>query len=201
MAPLKTHPSEEKGILTVEDKSVLRDREIIHSVLNGEKENYAMLVERYQSLVIGQAWQLCRNWDNASDLAQETFLAAYNALDRLQNQEAFGGWLLGILRNIYHNWLRAQKLHTIPLDETHESIPSRDNPGETGLSQDEMAKISRYLQALPDKYREVLVLKYLKDFSYREISSLLKLPVSTVTMRLNYARKFLLRKIKEDGWL
>jgi RNA polymerase sigma-70 factor, ECF subfamily len=200
VAPVKIDPSE-AGTLKVEEKTVLRDSEIIYSVLNGDKERYAMLVERYQCMILGQAWQLCRNRDTASDLAQETFLAAYMALDRLQNPEVFGGWLSGILRNKYRNWLRAQKLHTIPLDEDHESVPVIEEDQNTGLSQEEMTKITRYVQSLPEKYREVLVMKYMKDFSYRDISLLLKLPISTITMRLNYARKFLLQKIKKDGWL
>jgi RNA polymerase sigma-70 factor (ECF subfamily) len=191
---------EEKGTLLVEEKRVLTDREIINSVLNGRKENFAMLVERYQTMVSGQAWQLCHNWDTAMDLAQETFIAAYNALDRLQNPDAFGGWLLGILKNKHRNLLRAQKLQTVPLNESHDELPQPEE-GNNFLTPEEMSKISRYLQALPEKYREVLVLKYIEEHSYRDISSLLKLPVSTITMRLNYARKFLLRKIKEDGWL
>ena len=160
-----------------------------------------MLVERYQGMISSQAWNLCHNRDTASDLAQDTFIAAYMALDRLQNPEAFGGWLLGILRNKYRNWLRAQKMHTVPLNENHELVIAAEDYQSKGLSREDMAKISRYLQSLPEKYREVLVMKYIKDFSYRDISSLLQLPMTTITMRLNYARKFLLQKIKKDGWL
>jgi RNA polymerase sigma-70 factor, ECF subfamily len=175
------------------------DEEIIQSVLNGDKEMYGLLVNRYQRMVLGYGYQLCRNQDTASDLAQETFITAYNSLDRLKEPAAFPGWLLGILKNKYRNLERVNKIPTISLSELGLDFPDSDQ--RPMYSEEQLEKISHYVSSLPEKYREVVLLKYLQDFSYKEIARILDIPVTTVTMRLIYARKFLMKKAKEDGLL
>jgi len=177
----------------------ITDVEIIKSVLEGNKDMFGQLVDRYQQLVVGYAYHLCRNRDSADDLTQETFIAAYKSLDRLKEPGAFPGWILGILKNKYRNLGRDNKIPTISLSELGIDLP--DSGQHETFSQDALDKIVKYVYSLPEKYKEVILLKYIKDFSYKQIADILGIPVSTVTMRLIYARKFLVKKAKGDGLL
>ncbi len=181
------------------NKDKQTDEEIIQSVLTGDKEMFSLLVNRYQRMVLGYGYQLSRNQDTASDLVQETFITAYNSLDRLKEPAAFPGWLLGILKNKWQNLGRENKIPTISLNELGLDLP--DSGQSPMYSEEQLEKISNYVSSLPEKYREVVLLKYLQDFSYKEIARILEIPVTTVTMRLIYARKFLMKKAKEDGLL
>ena len=173
------------------------DEEIIQSILDGDKEMYSLLVERYQNMVLGYAFHLCKNQDTASDLAQETFIAAYNTLDRLKEPAAFPNWLMGIVRNKYRNLGREYRIPTIPLTELGIDIP--DSGQKPMYSEEQLENISKYVSSLPEDYQEVVLLRYLQGFSYKEIAKILKVPVTTVTGRLTHARRFLLKKAKEGG--
>lgn len=173
------------------------DEEIIQSILNGDKEMYSLLVERYQYMVLRYALHLCRNQDTASDLAQETFIAAYNALDCLKERAAFPGWLMGIVRNKYRNLGRNNKIPTISLTELGMELP--DSGQQSTYSEEQLEKISKYVDSLPEDYQDVVLLRYLQGHSYKEMASILQVPVTTVTGRLTHARRFLLKKAKEGG--
>ena len=158
---------------------------------------YGLLMDKYQNLVKGYAYHLCRNVETAADLTQESFITAYQCLGRLKEPNAFPGWILGILKNKYRNLGRENKIPTISLSELGFDLPdSVQNPA---YSDEQLEKISNYVYSLPDKYREVILLRYLHDSSYKEIARILGIPVTTVTKRLLYARGFLLSKAKGDG--
>lgn len=187
----------ERDKQTVEQN--ITDVEIIKSVLEGNKDMFSHLVDRYQQMIFGYAFHLCRNRATADDLTQETFITAYKSLDRLKEPGAFPGWMLGILKNKYRNLARDNKIPTIPLSELGIDLP--DSGQQETFSQDDLDKIVKYVYSLPEKYKEVILLKYVKDFSYKEIADILGIPVSTVTMRLIYGRKLLVEKAKKDGLL
>lgn len=175
------------------------DTEIIKSVLTGNRDMFGQLLDRYQQLVFGYAYHLCRNRDTAEDLTQETFITAYKSLDRLKDPAVFPGWILGILKNKYRNLGRENKIPTIPLSDLGIDLPDSDQ--QELFSQSELDKVVTYVYSLPEKYKEVILLKYLEDYTYQEIAEILNIPISTVTMRLIYARAFLVKKAKGDGLL
>lgn len=175
------------------------DEEIIQAVIHGDKEMYGQLMERYQNLVKGYAFHLCRNREVAMDLAQDTFITGYQHLGRLKEPKAFPGWLLGILKNKWRNLGRENKIPTISLGELGYDPP--DSGQRSSYSEEQLEKISNYVYSLPENYREVILLRYLHDSSYKEIAQVLGIPVSTVTKRLFHAREFLLKKAQGDGLL
>lgn len=175
----------------------LTDEVIIQSILNGDKEMYSLLVDRYQNMVLGHALHLCKNQDTASDLAQETFIAAYNTLDSLKEPVSFPGWLMGIVRNKYRNLGRDNKIPTISLTELGMEIPDSGQP--SAYSEEQLEKISKYVSSLPEEYQDVVLLRYLQGYSYKEMARILQVPVTTVTGRLTQARRFLLKKAREGG--
>lgn len=176
------------------------DQAIIEAVLGGDPEAYGLLAERYSARLFGLAFHLCGDYDAAADLVQETLVAAYDNLGRLQNPSAFPAWIVAILRNKFRSLGRRKRDAVFSLDQMMEAgfdPPSRQ--AAPGFTDQDLASVARCVESLPGKYRETLLLRYTDNLSYKEIAGLLDLPVTTVTARLNQARRMLVEKAKEVG--
>lgn len=179
------------------------DATIIQRVIEGDSDAFAVLVERYNARLFGLAFHLCGDYDTASDLTQETLVSAYNSLNRIRDPQAFAGWLSSILRNKFRNMLRSKKVSSLSLDRMMEESgydpPAPDAEPET--TEEDLRRVTEYVASLPEKYREVLRLRYADDLSYKEMSAFLKLPETTVATRLRNARQMLIKTAKKDGMI
>ncbi|MBN1866297.1 RNA polymerase sigma factor [Candidatus Sumerlaeota bacterium] len=193
----------------MKDPGGLADETIVRKVLGGDTEAYGLLVERYSAKLMGYAYCLSHDYDVAADLTQETLIAAYDTLDCLEEPRKFAAWAAGIMRNKFRNLGRSNPVRTLSLDQMvakgfDPPDPASDASAvqsETDTSDAALDAVRRCVEALPDKYRESLTLRYAGDLSYREIARFLGLKETTVTMRLTYARRLLLKRAKEIGLL
>jgi RNA polymerase sigma factor (sigma-70 family) len=159
----------------------------------------------------GLAWSLTRDERNAEDIVQEACLRAFRFLDTFRGGNS-RAWFLSIVRNTYYSELkknRSQALN-VPLDENDTSVDESSNPfcadddsdPFRDLEREEAKRIVRAaLVALPDEYREVMVLRELDEFSYQDIARITQVPLGTVMSRLSRARKLLyraLQRVKAD---
>ena len=155
----------------------------------------------------GFARWLTRNPADAADVAQEACLRAWRFFDGFNGTNA-RTWLLAIVRNTAHTWLAAQRrlepvggLEAPALDpgpDRLSEIPGAQLPAdpETMLRRvEERALLTRLVEALPHDFREVLVLREVEDLSYREIATVVGVPIGTVMSRLGRARQLL-----RQGW-
>ncbi len=180
----------------------LSDKEVIQSIINGNKEAFKILFDRYAGMWLGYAYTLCRDHDIAADIVQESMITAYNCLDRIRDTASFPSWVAGIIKNTYRNLVRKKTISTIPLDDLVEKgLDPPDSDISLSQNKEELAAVMKYIDSLPEIYKEVVMLRYIEDFSYKKISELLNIPETTVTMRLAHARKQLILKAKEDGLL
>jgi len=181
---------------------------IIESCLLGNTQLFSRLIDNYKNMVYNLAYRMCNNNpQEAEDISQEAFLRAYQSLARFNPSYKFSTWLYQITLNIIRDKFKKKELNPTSLDspvETDDSefypqTPDLTNNPEQIIARKEDAKaVQEAIYALPLKYREVLVLRYLQDLSYIEIANILKLPVGTVKVRLYRAREQL-RKILEDS--
>ena len=186
----------------MQDGNGLSDDALVRAVLGGNAEAYGVLVERYGPRLLGLAVSLCGDYDTAADLAQEALVAAYDALDRIRNPASFSSWIAAILRNKYRNLFRGNHTPTLSLDQLMDAGFEPPGPAEPdGPSDEDLREVMRCVEALPEKYRETLLLRYSDDLSYKQIAEFLGLPVTTVTARLCRARKALVAKARETGLL
>lgn len=180
----------------------LSDESVVRRVLGGDVDAYATLVERYRARLLGLAIHLCGDRDTAMDLAQETLVAAYGALDRLREPAAFGGWVSAILRNKFRSWVRKKRVPMVSLDQLMDEGFEPPSPERApSIGPEDRDAVRQCVRALPGKYRQMLMLRYVDDLSYKEIAATAGLPVTTVTTRLTYARRALIQKAKEGGLL
>jgi RNA polymerase sigma-70 factor, ECF subfamily len=172
---------------------------LIEQVLHGKTECYRPLVEKYQKKIYLLAYSFIGNSGDAQDIAQEAFLTAYKKLSELKDRTKFGSWLYGITRNLCCSALRKRQvepefLDSVP-DEDFSKVISMRPSTENGLDLVDMLILR--MERLPEKYRVLLRLKYLEDYSYDEISTMLDLPLDLVRSRLFEGRRLLRERLKK----
>ncbi|MFQ6041881.1 MAG: sigma-70 family RNA polymerase sigma factor, partial [Candidatus Poribacteria bacterium] len=172
------------------------DGYIIHKCLNGEKEAFGFLVDKYKASVYAFAYSKLRNYHDAEDITQEVFIKAYEKLSTLKRWDSFLAWLYSITSNLCKNFIRSKS-----------NRPDREFIGEQEASiltipamnsyRERMARESLYeaLDALPDMYREVLTLCYLGGMNCNEIAKFLGKSPSAIRQRLSRARTFLKKEM------
>lgn len=158
------------------------DTAAIEKCLEGEKDAFRFLVERYQSQAAVHAVAIFGNRDDALDAVQEAFVDAYRALKNFDRSRRFYPWFYVLLRNRCFK-LMAKSRKTESIEETEILAPQRDLPREERLA------LETALLALSAEEREIIILKYLEGLSYDEIAEHLEIPKGTVMSRLFYARK------------
>jgi RNA polymerase sigma-70 factor, ECF subfamily len=169
---------------------------LVARCLQGDAEAFRPLVLRHQRQVFAVAYRMLGRRADAEDVAQQAFVDAFAALDRFSSdgrgQNAFGSWLLRIAINRCKDVLKSKK-------RTEESLG--DEPGDGAMFSHRPADpeaqllesrhrtaLERALGSLPPKYREVLVLKDVEELPYEEIREILRLPITTLKIRVLRAR-------------
>ena len=166
---------------------------LVRLASGGDVEAFVDLTRRFQHFAFGSALALVRDFQQAEDVVQEAFLAAWSALPGLADPAAFPAWLRGIVRHQAFRILRRRQLRTVPLTEAEE-LPSDEPPADHRLAQRQQATAALAAIAdLPDKLREPATLYFVHECSHQDIATFLGLPVATVNNRLHAARS----KLKE----
>lgn len=165
------------------------DLQLYKESLNGNKEAFGQLVEKYKSLVCSITYSATGDLSLSEDLAQETFLIAWKKLDTINEPEKFKSWLCGVARNL----LRDFKKNKTPesLDETREAVDLSSGPRERAISKEEETLLWSTLEDLPESYREPLVLFYREQKQVKEVCELLELSEDNVKQKLSRGRKML----------
>ncbi|MBR5430556.1 MAG: sigma-70 family RNA polymerase sigma factor [Firmicutes bacterium] len=176
------------------------DEQLVTLILNGHPESFQILVERYQKQVFSLAYRLCGDYDEAQDLAQESFIRIYQELPRFDVSRRFFPWLYRVAHNVCVNQLQRRPRDLSSLDDSFdlsdEADPG-DRPEQAYARVEQAATVQEAIASLPETYRLPLVLKYLRNMSYQEIADQMELPVSTIETRLFRGRN-LLRKALES---
>ncbi len=178
------------------------EAELIERSRKGESAAFGVLVERYQRRVIGVALAVVHNQDDAVELAQETFVRAYENLSKFESRSSFSTWLYRIASNLAIDFWRREGRHVVLHGEDAESeinrIPSLQGDSFKEVSRAELSgRLKQALGELTSEHRAVILLREVEGLSYDEISDILQVPRGTVMSRLHYARTHL-RAILQD---
>jgi len=165
----------------------LSDDILVRDSLDGSSEAFRLLVERHRARLFSIACGMLSSEDQAADAVQDAFLKAYRALGRYRGG-AFGAWLRRILVNECLSVLRERHAY-LSLDELDCDFPAASrSPEAECLANAEIDAIRAAMRSLPAHYRSALVLRVMEGLSYREISQLLEVPVSTVETWIHRGR-------------
>jgi RNA polymerase sigma-70 factor (ECF subfamily) len=172
----------------------LDDSELVQLVKAGEAEPFDELVRRHSVKIHDLCYKVLRNYDDASDMAQETFIKAYRKIKKFDGRSQFSTWLYRIAVNNCLNYLKKQR----PTEEIYEEMMggSKDDPVERYRSKKLKEMIYDAVAKLPTVQRAVFTLRTLEDMSYQEVSDILKKPISTVKVNHHLAVKNLRNYMK-----
>jgi RNA polymerase sigma-70 factor (ECF subfamily) len=174
-----------------EDKT---DEEVVAIAQNNDPESFGVLIERYEDKIKRYARKFLRQNQDIEDVVQEVFIKAYINIQGFDPKKKFSPWLYRIAHNEFVNLLR--KKEKLPLLFFDADIffphPVSNQRTDKNAEEEEIRNlIEKGLGRLPIKYREPLILYYLEDLDYKQISEILRLPISTIGVRLKRAREIL----------
>lgn len=184
----------------------MNELEYIRKAASGDRDAFALLVERYQKPVYHQALRMVTNPDDAADMAQEAFFKAWQGLPGFQGDSSFSTWLYRLTNNVCIDFLRREKKRRGDAsldDEERNFAAALTDPAPTpqrALEQQELKQaVSDGLSQLSDDHRQVLVLREISGLSYEEIAQTLDLSVGTVKSRIARARLALANFLRKSG--
>jgi len=167
------------------------DAAVIVRVLGGDKQQFAVLVARYQAGLYRHAVSMVLDHDVATDMVQETFVRAYTRLSTCRDHDRFRAWIFQMLRNRCLDYLKDVRRRNVSLDRALE-VP---DPTEEPVHQMERVRlrgeIAKALDQLPDAQREAFLMHYVEELPYETMADLLGASVSALKMRVLRARETL----------
>ncbi len=163
-----------------------------------DHRNFEVLMERYEPLLLRYIKRIANvSREEAEDLLQEIFIKVYRNLNGFDQKLKFSSWIYRIAHNEIVNHVYKQKVRSVvtSMDDNNEHHLKQGKWTEESEayfdleSKESSKRLRDALMELPEKYREVLILKFFEDKSYREISDILKKPEGTVATLINRAKK------------
>ena len=198
-------------VINLDAGAAASDRELLDRCRAGNESAFDDLVRRHQQRAFNVAYQLLRNREDATEVAQDAFVRIYRSLDRFRGECEFTTWLHQIVVNLARNkhrwWKRRGKHATVSLDHPVETadgeLPlqtaaSVDAPDVQAVKAEFIELVSQKVGELPHKFREVLVLRNVEGLSYEQLATVLNCSVGTVKSRVARAREQLRKAMGEQ---
>ncbi len=181
--------------------SALGDEQLAILVQKGDKELFGVLMERYEAKLLRYGRKFLSNRDDIEDVVQEVFIKTYESIQSFDVSLKFSSWIYRIAHNTFVNALRKNSrnpiLHLFDFD-TLVSHPVYEDPENFEKEQKSMKKmLDRGLDELTPQYKEILILYFLEELSYKEIADVLRIPIGTVGIRVKRA-KAALKKVYDS---
>ncbi|HEU5381509.1 MAG TPA: sigma-70 family RNA polymerase sigma factor [Ktedonobacteraceae bacterium] len=165
-----------------------------------DQDAFAILVQQHQRRVFNLSLRLVHDYDEASEITQEAFVAAWQGLPSFRGEARFSTWLYRIA---YHCGLRQlekrnreEALHEVMQGEQSASMRGQENDLEDMVEKHEQQALLRVsLAQLPTRYRLILILRDFQEMTYQEMASKLALPIGTIKTHLFRARHLLKQRV------
>ncbi|HBB90229.1 MAG: hypothetical protein A2X22_13940 [Bacteroidetes bacterium GWF2_49_14] len=183
------------------------ENNLIEMLRAGDPAATRNLVDHYQPLVLKTARGFVRNTEDARDIAQDVFIDVITNLHRFRRQSGLSTWIYRITVNRSLNYIRSKRRRNDPIQsdtlnsEGHPGMvhnlsdPSEKNPGEILEYQDRSRILHDALESLPERQRTALALAEFDELSYKEISEVMELSLSSVESLIFRAKKNLQKKL------
>ncbi|HWU24746.1 MAG TPA: sigma-70 family RNA polymerase sigma factor [Candidatus Paceibacterota bacterium] len=171
--------------------STLSDEELAALVQQGDVERFGMLMSRYEPKLMRYGSRFLAQKDDISEIVQDVFIKTYQDIQSFDASQRFSPWIYRIAHNSFVNELRRKSRSPIRLPD-FDLLLSHSPATESTDTESERESLKRMvetgLESISPKYREVLVLYFMEELSYKEIADVLRVPVSTVGVRLTRAK-------------
>lgn len=179
----------------------LDERELIASAQNGDTRAFEQLVRNHQGIALRVAYLVIRNPAEAEDVTQDAFIKAYRSLNRFRSGAPFRPWLLRIVRNEALNRVRsARRRDRLAVQAATDPVSgdAAPSPETLVLTEEEHRRLLGIVDDLPERYRSVIVHRYLLGMSENETSVILGVPPGTVKSRTSRALERLRGRLGDE---
>ena len=176
----------------------------INEVLKGNHEAFEEIVTMFQHRLYQVCYRMLGNRQEAEDIAQEAFVRAYVNIHTYDQKRKFSTWLFRTATNLCIDRIRKKKPDyyldaevpgTEGLNMYSQIAASGDLPEEEVEKMETQERIQYEIGRLPDKYRSVIILRYMEELPLQEISDILELPLGTVKTRVHRGREALRKQM------
>jgi RNA polymerase sigma-70 factor, ECF subfamily len=176
------------------------DEEVAKLIQDGNSELFGLLMERYQQKMTRYARKFLFEGEDINDLVQEIFIKAYANIKSFDVDRKFSSWLYRIAHNEFINAMKKKmrtRLMTIDFDTVLPHLHAKEKTDDDLHRKELQGLLDRSLDKLNPRYREPLVLFYIEEMDYKEIAEILKIPISTVGIRLKRGKEQLKKIIPQ----
>ncbi len=168
------------------------DTDIVRSVKRGNTEDFGELMERYEGKLTRYLGRFLGDKDTLADVLQDTLIKAYVNIQSFDEKHTFSSWIYRIAHNEAVNAIKKKKSIPFSWFDADALVPyfAHHDGTEQQLDNATLKKdLEGILDKLPPMYREILILSFYEELSYKEIALVLKIPISAVGVRINRAKK------------
>ena len=163
----------------------------------GNQDAFAVLVQRHQRRVFNLVYRMLQQYEEANEVTQDTFLAAWQGLSSFRGDARFSTWLHRIAYNCALKQIEQRNRDTaLQMAIQAETVDTDERVGVELEIHDRQALVREHISSLPAKYRIVLVLRHLQDMTYEEMAEILTMPIGTIKTHLFRARNLLKERLE-----
>jgi len=181
-----------------------QDEEIAHLIQSGQIEFFGVLIERYETKIKRYSRKFLYDSEDINDIVQDIFIKAYKNIQSFDTKRKFSSWLYRIAHNELINAFKKKKKSPLPFFDLDvffpQSLHEKDDFNQQIDRRETRETIEKCLDKLEAKYREPIILYYLEELSYKEISDIMQIPISTVGIRIKRAKKIMKSLCQKLGY-
>lgn len=183
---------------------------LVKSAQNGDLDAFNSLVSIHRGKIFAMIQNMLHNQADAWDLTQEVFIKAWRALPKFEARAKFSTWLYRIAHNVVYDWMRKKKITSAgefddailtdaSIEPSARTTPRESVAPDTALANSELAaKINAAMEKISPEHRQVITLREIEGYDYKEIADIMESSIGTVMSRLFYARKKLQTLLKNE---
>ncbi|MDU4860509.1 MAG: sigma-70 family RNA polymerase sigma factor [Terrisporobacter othiniensis] len=171
----------------------MEDILLVKKAIKGDREAFEDLINLYFDRLYKEAYLRCKYEEDAKEIVQETIYKAYKNVKSLKEPKYFKTWLSKILINVSNDYMSKNEMIDLEHDENH-YVKEIHNDNQVEI------KIDLYnaMDELEDKYKDVIILRYVEDLKIEDISKILERPINTIKTHIRKAIKDMKNLLKED---
>jgi len=176
------------------------DMQLVKASQQGDQDAFALLVQKHQRRVFNMSLRMLQDYEEASEITQDTFLAAWQGLPSFRGDACFATWLYRIAYNCSLRQLEQHKREralqaAIQAEQILEEVNKEKETEDILELRGQQAMVREQIEKLPAKYRNVLILRHLKEMTYEEMARVLTMPTGTIKTHLFRARHLLKERV------
>jgi RNA polymerase sigma-70 factor (ECF subfamily) len=181
--------------------TIQTDEQVAFLVQKGDKEAFGILMDRYEKKLFSYARKFLTGQDNIEDVVQEVFIKTYKNIKYFDISQKFSPWIYRIAHNTFVNALREKSKNPLRFFDFDTFLGHQvyEDTMPIEKEQERMLKvIDQGLDKLSPDYREIIILYYIQNLSYKEIADVLHIPIGTVSVRLLRAKNALKKYVPNE---